>query len=55
MQLQAVAKNDGWLDPGPFEMNIELDQRQTFLIHQAAQFVGLSAKTQKEYSCVISY
>ena len=47
MQLAAFAQADGELDPGPLEVNVEGDQRQAFLIHQAAQLVDLAAMGQQ--------
>ena len=47
MQLAAFAQADGELDPGPFEVNVEGDQRQPFLIHQAPQLVDFTAMGQQ--------
>ena len=47
MQLATFAQPDGELDPGPLEVNVEGDQCQAFLIHQAAQLVDLTAMGQQ--------
>ena len=47
MQFAPFAQADGELDPGPLEMNVEGDQRQAFLIHQATQLVDLAAMGQQ--------
>ena len=47
VQLAPFAQSDGELDPGPLEVKVEGNQRETFLIHQTAQLVDLAAMGQQ--------
>ena len=47
MQLATFDQPDGELDPGPLEVKVEGNQRETFLIHQTAQLVDLAAMGQQ--------
>ena len=47
MQLPTLAESDRELDPGPLQMDVERDERQSLLIHLSTPLVDFTSVGQK--------